>query len=1082
MNAPLQFSAVSAEHPFPGLRPFAYQDHEYFFGREDQTYALYRLIDRFHFIAVVGSSGSGKSSLVRAGLLPLLDTETRETGGRSWLWREMRPGDAPLQRLTNLLASLSVDDDPMVASGRRERIAAQLQRSSFGIAEALAETNGLAGKSIVLVVDQFEELFRYAATVSGKTGLTGEEVRARDEATQFVQLLLEASRSPSIKIHVMLTMRSDFIGDCARFHGLPEAVCAAQFLVPSLTRDQLDDVIRKPVEKAGAAIDPELVERLLNDCGTEMDQLPVLQHCLSRLWEDAGKTPPDAAPVGQTFGAGPAAGRRLSLNHYRNIGEFADALSRHADEILRDLPGPTLQLAVEQVFSALSELDKEGRAIRRALRFSQLVAETGVDEASVRQVLDRFRAGDCSFLTPPPYEVKEITGTTRIDVGHEALLRRWEKVSGRGAELGWLRAEQQAGERYRGLLAMADGDNATLPSHLVDERLAWWKARPRTSAWAKRYGGGFARVRRLLRASQRWQHIKRVGIAAAFIVVAGFGAAMFWLWQSAERAQAQADASRKSALNTTKTSIGRLGGFLNDGTLSAKNAGQFLDDAKVTLDDLAKNENQSLEISGIEILLLLSFADVRVALGDSDDALRRAERAVAIAEKLLKQYPDNKDVKRYIYAGRFRIGDEKAKARDNQEAEKQYDIALRTARELEANDPTNIDRQRDTAFILNKLGDLYKLKKNWTAAMDNYTAGLKNAEAVAAKFPDDMTIQDTARQNIAIQKGRIASLLSERAAPGDAQEALAQYREALLIQSELVRKSPDDATRLSQAAITHRRIGGLLKENPAEARPEYEAAVLYRKKLIESDPGSVPWRTGLATDQMLLGNALLQLKDFRGATQNYSAAGQIMDGLVQKDPTNVAWQRDLATVHRKRGEILVARGSEALVNPEPVVDEASRLINDALGRYRTAAGILQKIVSDPKAGAARFSDLFDTQIKIGDVLFRQKKYGDALGAYQSAAAVVEQAAPTQPQRVVDWQIKLSRALEEGGDFLAHDAGDSIAAPGQPATKDGPDALTYYQKALEAIEAGATRAPDNPDLQSRKAAMAKKIETQRSTAR
>ena len=159
MNAPAQLLGASAEHPFPGLRPYAYQDHEYFFGRNDQTFALYRLIDRSRFVAVVGSSGSGKSSLVRAGLLPLLDMETLETGGRSWLWREMRPGDAPLQRLTNLLASLSGDDDAIVASGRRERIAAQLQRSSFGISEALAETKGLSGKSLVLVVDQSRSCF-----------------------------------------------------------------------------------------------------------------------------------------------------------------------------------------------------------------------------------------------------------------------------------------------------------------------------------------------------------------------------------------------------------------------------------------------------------------------------------------------------------------------------------------------------------------------------------------------------------------------------------------------------------------------------------------------------------------------------------------------------------------------------------------------------------------------------------------------------------------------------------------------------------------------------------------------------------
>ena len=1070
MSASLPFSAVSAEHPFPGLRPFTYQDHEYFFGREDQTYALYRLIDRSHFIAVVGSSGSGKSSLVRAGLLPLLDIETGETGGHSWLWREMRPGDAPLQRLTGLLASLSNDDDPIVASGRRERIAAQLQRSSFGISEALAETNSLAGKSIVLVIDQFEELFRYATTVSGKVGLTGEEVRARDEATQFVQLLLEASRAPSIRIHVILTMRSDFIGDCARFHGLPEAVCAAQFLVPSLTRDQLDDVIRKPTEKAGATIDPELVERILNDCGTEMDQLPVLQHCLSRLWEEAGKVPAaspassSAVPVVQNSSAGQVSQRHLSLTHYRNIGEFANALSRHADEILRDLPGPTLQLAVEQIFSALSELDKEGRAVRRALRFSQLVAEAGVDEASVRKALDRFRADDCSFLTPPPFEVKEILGTTRIDVGHEALLRRWEEVSGRGAELGWLRAEQQAGERYRGLLAIAEGGNATLPSHLVDERLAWWQARPRTSAWAKRYGGGFARVRHLLRESQRWRYIKQVGIVAAFIVVVCFGGAMFWLWQSAERAQREAEASRASALNATMVSIGRLGGFLNDGTLSARNAERLLDDAKVTLDDLAKTESHSLEISKIEILFLLNFSDVRVALGDHDDALKRAERAVAISEKFLKQYPDNKELKRNIYAGRFRIGDEKARTGNNQDAEAQYTIALNIARELASNDPTSADRQRNIAFVLNKIADLHKIRRDWKTAMDQYTEGLKIAQAVAEKFPGD----------IATQKSRIAQLLSERSEPGDAELAYAQYREALAIQTVLLSKSPDDATLLSNAALTHRRIGGLLKERPSEARAEYEAAVANRKKLFESDPGSVPWRTGLITDYLLLGDTLSQLKDFRGAAQNYNAAIQVQEGLVRKDPSNVVWQRQLAIANLKRGDASTAR-----IEGSSGASESLRFISLALTRYRTAEDILQKIVSDPKAGSARFSNLFDVRLKIGDVLVRQNKYEDAMEAYRSASAAAAQAAATG--RVGNWQSRLSVALERAGNSLALRARDGPAAP-ELASKDEPDALAYYQRALEAVEAATGMEPDNKDLYSRKAALTGKIEDQRPAAR
>jgi energy-coupling factor transporter ATP-binding protein EcfA2 len=281
-------SALSSDRPFPGLRPFAFEDREFFFGRETQTYALYRLIVQSRFVAVVGSSGSGKSSLVRAGLLPLLADESEDPGGRKWLLKEMRPGDAPLARLADALAELSHDEDPVIAATRRERIQFDLG-SSFGIAKVLDKIEGLGDATFLLVVDQFEELFRFAGSAaSGTAGDLRDAVRSRDEAADFVKLLLEASRSPAHHVRVLLTMRSDFIGECARFQGLPEAVSATQFLVPSLTRDQREEVIRGPIEKAGGTIDPALAQRLLNDSSDDLDQLPVLQHCLLRLWERAG--------------------------------------------------------------------------------------------------------------------------------------------------------------------------------------------------------------------------------------------------------------------------------------------------------------------------------------------------------------------------------------------------------------------------------------------------------------------------------------------------------------------------------------------------------------------------------------------------------------------------------------------------------------------------------------------------------------------------------------------------------------------------------------------------------------------------
>jgi energy-coupling factor transporter ATP-binding protein EcfA2 len=153
-------SALSAARPFPGLRPFAFADHEFFFGREDQSFELYRRLDRSRFIAVVGSSGSGKSSLVRAGLHPLIAAEGAEDAGRSWRWVEMRPGDAPLANLAAALADLSpASDDEIADAGRRERFLFTLRQSRFGIGQVLDSMGNLAGAELLLLVDQFEERF-----------------------------------------------------------------------------------------------------------------------------------------------------------------------------------------------------------------------------------------------------------------------------------------------------------------------------------------------------------------------------------------------------------------------------------------------------------------------------------------------------------------------------------------------------------------------------------------------------------------------------------------------------------------------------------------------------------------------------------------------------------------------------------------------------------------------------------------------------------------------------------------------------------------------------------------------------------
>jgi len=196
------------------------------------------------------------------------------------------------------------------------------------------------------------------------------------------------------------------------------------------------------------------------------------------------------------------------------------------------------------------------------------------------------------------------------------------------------------------------------------------------------------------------------------------------------------------------------------------------------------------------------------------------------------------------------------------------------------------------------------------------------------------------------------------------------------------------------------------------------------------------------------------------------------------DPTtgNIVWQRTFANTSMKRGDILVDRASEAEVNPEPVDDEITRRLRDALARYQRAAEIFEKLSNQPDAGSAQFAKLFDVRIKIGDVLARQNKYSDALDAYQSALA-----AAAATQRVVDRQLKASDMIAQACDFLARRAGGGPAAAAL-AAGDEPDALSCYQKALAAIEAAAVKDPDNTEVKEKRAALSAKIAAQQPPAK
>ena len=395
------------KNPYPGLRPFEEADFHLFFGRDEQIDELLRRLSRGRFVCVTGVSGSGKSSLVKAGLIPALRRGYVARSGSRWRIATCRPGDNPIAALAEALSEGA-------------QLTSDLERSSHALVHAAQSL--LPEESLLVVVDQFEELFRY------KEKLRVEDEAARrhkakgaERAAHFVRLLLTAAADESVPVYVVLTMRSDYLGDCAQFRDLPEALNGSQYLVPRMTRNQRREAIEGPL--GDSPISPALVQQLLNDAGDDPDQLPVLQHVLMRMWDLCKRTAP-----------GPLIGRE----HYDFIGGWDDALSRHADDVWGSL-GERRDLA-KRIFQRLTGKAQAGREVRRPATVHELaaVAATAVD--AVIAVVEHYRAEGCSFLTSPS---RVLTEESVIDISHESLIRRWKQL-----QL-WIEEEADWGAWYR---------------------------------------------------------------------------------------------------------------------------------------------------------------------------------------------------------------------------------------------------------------------------------------------------------------------------------------------------------------------------------------------------------------------------------------------------------------------------------------------------------------------------------------------------------------------------------------------------------------------------------------------------------
>ena len=387
-----EFDPTQAQNPFKGLEAFQQTDAHFFFGRENMIARSLKRMQETHFIAFVGASGSGKSSLVRAGILPAL-RNGKIPSSETWRTAIFTPGAQPLESLvTRIMPYLEVDDTRTI-----ERVIKNIQDPEI-VKQYVDDIldDAPSDSRLLIVIDQFEEVFTRASVA---------------EAKMFVDTLVNVVNTPNIRIQFIITMRADFFGSLSNYPRLAQLFEQQNMvIVTEMTAANIRRAIEGPVEAVGLKYEDGLVDRILDDVRSQPGSLPLLQYALRQLFDKRQ-------------------GAVLTHSAYDEVGGVRRALAQHAEEIFSTL-SEAQQETTRRLLLRLVEVSSSGEATRRRVARTELKFED-IDESAVDEVIDILTAADSRLLiTSREISTEEDSSSTPIiwlEVSHEALIREWDR-------------------------------------------------------------------------------------------------------------------------------------------------------------------------------------------------------------------------------------------------------------------------------------------------------------------------------------------------------------------------------------------------------------------------------------------------------------------------------------------------------------------------------------------------------------------------------------------------------------------------------------------------------------------------------
>lgn len=456
--------------PYTGLRSFTEEESIYFKGRDEHIQEATAQLELNKFLMLTGASGDGKSSIVYAGIIPNARAGFLKATYTNWKVADFRPERNPFQNLCTVIGNaLGIKNIATVESELQHGFSALIdlyKSSPLYVDKTSSEYHQLTDEerkklqystaNLLILVDQFEEFFTNPENYANGVPST--------KANLTMNLLLESAkiaREEGIPIYIVFTMRSDFIGQCAAFRGLPEFIGFSQFFVPRLNRKLLQEVIEEPCTLSGNRITRRLSERIIHDMNDGIDQLPILQHALNQIWKaaDNGKEEMDLIHYAMVGGLAaeelPLEDQEKFKNWFKQLpkniqGCFHDrtlhnVLDTHANKIFEsaasyvkeksniDITEEKAHEIIRVTFTSLTKID-QSRAVRNRMTLEEINAilnEPSIDLAIISGIINIFREPGNTFIRPfilDDPSTDKLNADSVLDITHESLIRNWNML------------------------------------------------------------------------------------------------------------------------------------------------------------------------------------------------------------------------------------------------------------------------------------------------------------------------------------------------------------------------------------------------------------------------------------------------------------------------------------------------------------------------------------------------------------------------------------------------------------------------------------------------------------------------------